>query len=81
MCFGEVEWDIFVGGMLRGKLVEFEWQMFVCIRLVGVEYRLVDRVFHLSRTWVQKGLLNLRFRNTVLCVRMAMGGCPDLGGS
>ena len=59
--------------MLRGKLVEFEWQMFVCMRFVDTEYRFVERVFHLSSTWVQKGLLNLRLRATVLCVRKAMG--------
>ena len=59
--------------MLSGKLVNLEWQMFVCMRFVGVEYRFVCRVFHLSNTWVHKGLLNLKLRATVLCVRKAMG--------
>ena len=30
-------------------------------------------IFHLSSTWVQKGLLNLKLRATVLRVRKAMG--------
>ena len=50
-----------------------ELQMFVCIRFIGFRYRLVWMIFHLSRTWVQKGLLNLRLRASVLCVRKAMG--------
>ena len=55
------------------KFVEVELQMFVCIRLVGFKYKLDWITFHLSRTWVQKGLLNLRLRASVLCIRKAMG--------
>ena len=55
------------------KLVESELQMFVCIRFVGVRYRLDWINFHLSSTWVQKGLLNLRLRASGLCVRKAVG--------
>ena len=53
--------------------MDSELQMFVCMRFVGVRYRLDWMVFHLSSTWVQKGLLNLRLRASVLCVRKAMG--------
>ena len=59
--------------MCRGKFVDSELQMFVCIRFIGIRYRLVWMIFHLSSTWVQKGLLNLRLRASVLCVRKAMG--------
>jgi len=55
------------------KLVDSELQMFVCIRFVGVRYRLDWINFHLSSTWVQKGLLSLRLRASGLCVRKAMG--------
>ena len=55
------------------KLVDSELQMFVCIRFVGVRCRLDWMNFHLSSTWVQKGLLSLRLRASGLCVRKAMG--------
>ena len=55
------------------KLVESELQMFVCIRFKGVRYRLEWIIFHLSSTWVQKGLLSLRLRASGLYVRKAMG--------
>ena len=55
------------------KLVDSELQMFVCIRFIGVRCRLDWMNFHLSSTWVQKGLLNLKLRATVLHVRKAMG--------
>ena len=59
--------------MLRVKLVELELQIFVCMRFAVSEYNLVERSFHLSKTWVQKGLLSLRLRAKVLCVRKAIG--------
>ena len=55
------------------KFVEVELQMFVCIRLIGFKYRLDWITFHLSSTWVQKGLLNLRLRVSGFCVRKAIG--------
>ena len=55
------------------KLVESELQIFVCIRFIGVRYRLEWIIFHLSSTWVQKGLLSLRLRASGLYVRKAMG--------
>ena len=55
------------------KFVESELQMFVCIRFVGFRYRFDWITFHLSSTWVQKGLLSLRLRASGLCVRKAMG--------
>ena len=59
--------------MQSEKLVSLGLQMLACIRLVGDEYMFVWMIFHLSSTWVQKGLLNLKLRATVLCVRKAMG--------
>ena len=55
------------------KFVELELQMFVCIRFVGFRYRFDWITFHLSSTWVQKGLLSLRLRASGLCVRKAIG--------
>ena len=55
------------------KCVESELQMFVCIRFVGFRYRFDWITFHLSSTWVQKGLLIFRLRASGLCVRKAMG--------
>ena len=55
------------------KFVESELQMFVCIRFVGFRYRFDWITFHLSSTWVQKGLLNLRLRVSGFCVRKAIG--------
>ena len=59
--------------MLSEKFVDLELQMFVCIRFVGVRYRLDWKNFHLSSTWVQKGLLSLRLRASGLCMRKAIG--------
>ena len=55
------------------KLVAVELQMLVCIRLFGFVYRFGWIAFHLSSTWVQKGLLNLRLRVSGFCVRKAIG--------
>ena len=55
------------------KFVESELQMFVRIRFAGFRYRFDWITFHLSSTWVQKGLLRLRLRASGLCVRKAMG--------
>ena len=35
---------------MSGKLVSLEWQMFVCMRWMGVEYKFECRIFHLSNT-------------------------------
>ena len=52
-------------------------QILVCIRLVGTVYKFVWMVFHLSSTWVQKGLLNLEQRVSVSWVRKAMGDSDE----
>ena len=59
--------------MCKMKFVALELQTFVCIRLVGFRYKFGLITFHLSSTWVQKGLLNLRLRVSGFCVRKAIG--------
>ena len=49
-------------------------QIFVWIKFRGVVYRFDWMVFHLSRTWVQNGLLILKHRVSVFWVRKAKGG-------
>ena len=56
-------------------LVFMGLQMFVWVVFRGVVYRLACIVFHLSRTWVQNGLLILKHRASVLRVSRARGVC------
>ena len=54
-------------------LVFLGLQMFVWIVFRDVVYRLDCIVFHLSRTWVQNGLLILKHRVSMFWVRRARG--------
>ena len=66
------------GGIWSGILVLAGLQMLVCSRFVVPVYSLVWMVFHLSSTCVQKGLLNLMHRVSVLCERNAVGVSDEL---